>query len=378
MKIRIPENVRLCGEGINTAAENITERVYLEDYVVTFLRQAKDGCREEALLIDLYGKKQEEDGKTWFFVYAAGLPSDAGRFTEYEWLGQAYWQRGKEPEEYIAQIQKKEDSLHAVLASTEGELIFFINENGYVRRADSYYVFYEKNEVMQSFLIEWYRRNLNHVENEHTDHAAKDFRRIYQERQTQQHQTKIISLMYAASLLLLILCCITGISMMNQYGKMKQMGESIDHLAIAMEERRLPERTYDTGTVAEPDNAQNKQSQSELADTDEPAIPAMGQGVSAVLPEPETGAHTEPQTEDVTEPELEAESEPADETEAAHADDKPAGETQYYIVKEGDTLAGISRTLYGTSTRLVDLCDLNEISNPNNIIVGQKILLPSE
>lgn len=381
MGIRIPENVRVCGEGAGAATvmENMTECVYLEDYVVTFLRQARENCKEDRLSIDLYGKREQENGKKWFFVYAAGVHSDSGRFSDYEWLGQAYWQWGKEPEEYIAQIQKGEDALYAVLEESAGEIIFFVNENGYVKRADTYYIFYEKNEIMQSFLIDWYRRNLSHEESGHTDHAARDFRRLYQEKQNELHQTKIISLMYATSLLLLILCCITGISMINQYDKMKQMGQSIEHLTIAMEERRLPERSYEIEEVqtgqetAEITEAQGKAEQSEVtvtetedaqsesagieksistdesAGTDEPAAPAMSQSVVTVLPE-----------------------------ENADTNAAPATEPQYYIVKEGDTLAGISRAFYGTSSRLVDLCDLNDIPNPNNIIVGQKILLPDE
>lgn len=386
MRIRIPENVRVCGEGVEAATvmESMTEYVYLEDYVVTFLRQARENCKEDRLSVDLYGKKEQENGKTWFFVYAAGIHSDSGQFADYEWLGQAYWQWGKEPEEYIAQIQKGEDALYAVLEEGAGEIIFFVNENGYVKRADTYYIFYEKNEIMQSFLIDWYRRNLSHEESEHTDHAAKDFRRLYQEKQNELHQTKIISLMYATSLLLLILCCITGISMINQYDKMKQMGQSIEHLTIAMEERRLPERSYEIeevqnrqmqageeaaeitktqekaeqseATVTETEDAQREQVRTdgqagaeEPVSIEEPAVPAMSQSVVTVLPE-----------------------------ESADTNAAPATQPQYYIVKEGDTLAGISRMFYGTSSRLVDLCDLNDIPNPNNIIVGQKILLPDE
>jgi len=335
---------------------DIKEKIYVEDYVSTFLRQAKDNCETDALLIDLYGKKEKEDGKTWFFVYAAGMPSDAHCFPDYEWLGQAHWQKGTEPEEHIAKIQKEVNSIHMILPDDQREPVFFTNEEGYVRIADTWFVFYEKNEPMQNYLIEWYRRSLKRGESEQSDRAAQDFRRLYQERQSDIRQNKIISLMYMASLMLMILCCITGISMLNQYDKMKQMGDSIDHLAIAMEERRLPEQTYavpiQSGTESETEGDTEIEMESERQDS----VPAMSNAVQTVLPDT-----------------ISVEDSMIDET----AENPDAGE-RYYIVKEGDTLAGISRMLYGTSTRLVDICELNQIQNPNNIVVGQKILLPND
>lgn len=47
-----------------------------------------------------------------------------------------------------------------------------------------------------------------------------------------------------------------------------------------------------------------------------------------------------------------------------------------YIVQKGDTLTGISVSHYGTDKRVRDICELNNISNPDDIFYGQKILLP--
>ncbi|WP_346934588.1 LysM peptidoglycan-binding domain-containing protein [Clostridium sp.] len=48
--------------------------------------------------------------------------------------------------------------------------------------------------------------------------------------------------------------------------------------------------------------------------------------------------------------------------------------SSYYIVKSGDTLSGIAQ-IYGTTTQV--LASTNNISNPNLIYPGQKIILPS-
>ena len=47
-----------------------------------------------------------------------------------------------------------------------------------------------------------------------------------------------------------------------------------------------------------------------------------------------------------------------------------------YEVKRGDSLAEICRRFYGDTSRLYEICRLNNIADPNQIQYGQNILLP--
>lgn len=47
-----------------------------------------------------------------------------------------------------------------------------------------------------------------------------------------------------------------------------------------------------------------------------------------------------------------------------------------YVIQKGDTLTAISLRQYGTDKRVKDICELNGITNPDDIRFGQKILLP--
>ena len=47
-----------------------------------------------------------------------------------------------------------------------------------------------------------------------------------------------------------------------------------------------------------------------------------------------------------------------------------------YIVKRGDTLIGICLQTYGNDAMLSEICELNHISDPDDIKEGEKILLP--
>ena len=54
----------------------------------------------------------------------------------------------------------------------------------------------------------------------------------------------------------------------------------------------------------------------------------------------------------------------------------PQQPSQQYLIKKGDSLLRILRSYYGDDSRLAEICDVNGIADPNNIQVGQTILLP--
>ena len=47
-----------------------------------------------------------------------------------------------------------------------------------------------------------------------------------------------------------------------------------------------------------------------------------------------------------------------------------------YTIQKGDTLIGICMSRYGSDERVAEICALNSIINPDDIKIGQKILLP--
>ena len=49
---------------------------------------------------------------------------------------------------------------------------------------------------------------------------------------------------------------------------------------------------------------------------------------------------------------------------------------RYYKVERGDTLYMISQKVYGDTAHVKKICELNQITDPDNIRYGQKIILP--
>lgn len=50
--------------------------------------------------------------------------------------------------------------------------------------------------------------------------------------------------------------------------------------------------------------------------------------------------------------------------------------TRYYEVERGDTLYTICQEIYGDISQVEKICELNDITDPDQIRFGQKIILP--
>lgn len=59
-------------------------------------------------------------------------------------------------------------------------------------------------------------------------------------------------------------------------------------------------------------------------------------------------------------------------------DDPPETSGRTYVVQRGDTLGVISRKVYGTSSRYMEIYNANrdQLSSPNNVTVGQTLIIP--
>ena len=69
---------------------------------------------------------------------------------------------------------------------------------------------------------------------------------------------------------------------------------------------------------------------------------------------------------------------PSPTAEADKQSDMPTsvGTTQKYVVQKGDTLSKISKTYYGSTKKIHDICQLNQLDSEDLIYAGQIILLP--
>ncbi len=164
-----------------------------------------------------------------------------------------------------------------------------------------------------------------------------------------------------------------------------------------------PEETSSEGTLpsdgpAASDGEQTPASGSSASDGTQPSedVPALAEGSAAPEGEqgsaegssvpdgeqmPEQGSSvqegTQPSEQDAAVPEGTQEANAGEDAESPASEEAMSSSAPIsYTIQKGDTLIGISRAHYGTEAKVPEICALNNITNPDDIYFGQKILLP--
>ena len=110
------------------------------------------------------------------------------------------------------------------------------------------------------------------------------------------------------------------------------------------------------------------------------------EGESEQVPEIVSEEAATEQTDEVTTadeegavvPESDEGNEEAEETKPDDQKETDRDTCATYVVSKGDTLYGICMSFYGDLTLLEEICSINEIEDMDNILCGQKILLPRQ
>lgn len=421
----IPVNTRTIGvpEGIYI--------LYLEDYVHTFIKKIlsnnssnvlwKDKQRKEESQeyqqeyqiertlqqeIALYGRTIEENGRYRIVISGAAV-SDGGS-ERIQQLNSTYFPSCS----YIgnASVSLNKDSrlrLELTLRSTKVIV-------------DDFYIYYDQNEEMQNYLVEWNTTRENdksrvvlsptehdtHMRNNKTD--AAQLSRITQAYNREEAKVSFMWNVMNVLCLGFVVCVMAyGIISMNNYNKMQNMQANIDYCMAFIEENTsfLINNAKADADQSQPVSAmqQNAQIENETAkpdeqQTEEPNISSAQQETYADMEteQSEMQALAQPVIQDVTQsqalPEtaqdLPQAATAADEERTQNGDTQPIPaqsaqpaqdqiETpQYYVVRRGDTLRTICYDIYGDYSRVDEICRWNNIDDPDNILYGQKLLLP--
>ena len=373
---KAPKNVRQIGE------VGKGKRVYLEDYVVTYLHQA-----EAAVLL---GETWEKDGSKYIFIHGAikvnhldfseevweEVYRDAGEyFAQSDILGWAMQvsEAPFVPDQSMNHIFKthfdREDTVLILHELAEKEDVVFAEENGTLKRMDGYYIYYEKNQSMQEYMIAKNEGKSVEKEEKVADKAIRNFRRLSEKKKDRQEektkeqepvkQAKNPRFLYAASTFLALTILVLGVTVVGNYDKMKRMEQAISDMAQTTEDALAA-----NALVEEEWKRMTEEKETESTE------------------EPETAQEETKETEPVTES-PQTETVPSDGNAAAMengveqaSSSQTRSQQAFYTVKEGDTLADICRMYYGTEEKMEEICAFNGIDNPNHILPGQKIKLP--
>ena len=416
------------GKGTDRPAENIRQigdagsdkRVYIEDYVITFLE--KTGCA--VLLGEVW---QNENMKCLFadgaVEIAEGEPNDDMWEKIYREMKQYFpgrevigWAKKmeepeEEPDEKLFDLHREqfpgEDRLLFLYDSEENASVF-LTENTGIRKQSGYYIYYEKNEQMQSYMVKENEGQSVEAESKNQDGAIQNFRRRIAKKQQdaqnveQEQKSKtptMVRFLYGASMFLVLTILVIGATMVNNYNRMKDMEVTLQEMALGSDGQssglsKGTEKQKETDALAASAQAEGeiakesaakdetektwilKESSTESnTTTTGDSTDNMGTTGSTGTAESSTatdgtgGAGTSGRQDSTTSGSSSANSR------AASSSDVTKYQAEY-TVRDGDTLAIVCRMYYGNLDKLQEICDLNGITDPNTILPGQKIVLP--
>lgn len=139
----LPKNITQVGE------VNRTCKVYVEDYVISYLKQLNRAATDKDMAVAMYGIRKEEGGVSYLFLYGACKLDFLQRETRH--LSQAQQQEiEKCRRKYFADYEFQGYRL------LNGEMIegFHVCEQGICRYIAGYAQFYEKNDAMLAYMLE--------------------------------------------------------------------------------------------------------------------------------------------------------------------------------------------------------------------------------
>lgn len=332
--------------------------IYIEDYVMSFLKE-ETGTLE---LSEFYFYGIRENDNQRYVVYGAGREKNLTVFDKYSLL----------------------DEIGCRL--TQAGPVFFIKEANSIYEVKGYDIFYQDNREMQNYLID---RKIEISENKQSskgNEAVVDtYTKTADKRKTQQNRTSHSAISVQLGIILVALIAI-AINSTNSYDKMNQLNQSALEVFFAIENQEAGGNAADSsvGGSEEEEDAlklavlENEGQAQEEKDTK--------------ITDAETGEEEKTNdmaTDDSASTEDAVVKEAADNTEGYEQDDSNEGSdgqeeiealsrnvARYYEVEKGDTLYTISRKIYGDTTYVKKICELNQIADPDNIRYGQKIILP--
>lgn len=419
--LKIPKNVMQIGTG----SPNV--KLYMEDYVHTFLErcQGKETCLA-------FGQQEEKDGIRYYLIYGVEKETDfrRGNFPYFQKL------------ERIGKIEKKEAAVRFWTVRGEeiqiGGYFIFYEQNEEMQaymiaeREQNRPAAVEEERVMEAINARREKRKAEAAADAargitasraSAPNTASDRKTVLSRlgalkaaaptlnaasptlnaasRKTAfgtAYQARLGStgalfpkLCRIGCLVLLLVLVGTALTSVNQYPDMKAVSAL---LAGAVRNTKNETENTSPGLIVEETvgwNSSDEMAQSAALDEATQADDATGAANTAMDGEvTDNRTADNVMTDNVTADSATADSATADSQNAVATDADAAASDSFpqvqealahpesYQVQKGDSLIAISRRFYGTDEKVIEICRLNNIKDPNQIQPGQNILLPSK
>lgn len=366
-KLKLPKNIRQIG------LPEEKKKIYVEDYVVTYMNQlASEYSNQQSAAVLLGFHTKQNDVRLTFINGAIGIPaarveedqvsfcSDLWEeiyntirkyFHDSEIVGWFLTRPGKSlginekiTKIHVDQFPGKEKTLF-LMDPLDKEEAFFIYENGKLTRQHGYYIYYDRNEDMQNYMVE----NRKGRGTEEVFEAANVKRSNSIPKSTGNHkktERKRNGWAVAGTMVAAMGLIVLGMTLMNRLlifneartangdGGEEPLTIQVVEGAIEANNRAgislETEDTVDSGDDHE-SSTEGENSSSETNMETDSAESAMTTNITA---------------------------------------------TKHYTVRKGDTLVNLSLGLYNSRDYVDIICEMNNIEDPDLIYEGMVLELP--
>ena len=417
-------------EGIFNLPKNIRQiglpgeeyRIYIEDYVYTFLRKIAEKTEEESGTVAVFtGETKWNSGTGYLFIKGA-LLADVGETTaEHVEFSDITWQKiHEEIEQYfpgqeivgwflaqkslLMEVTEGLQRLHMKLFGGEKVLMlmdpvekeetFFCYENGLMVRQSGYYIYYEKNPQMQAYMLEKNPQLQEEEQENVSDDAVRAFRKIIQKKhkeetpEAKETEDKTSVFSYAATACLVLAVMTVGVQFYQNYNQRNAadvVTETASQTVSSAEITTAPEKIKKASVT--PTSALKKDP-TPVPVSQQPTV-SPGATISPISEKTTAASSTEQEIYREESDTRKAERRVKQEQTENSADTSKAGEDvtgsavtsaaeqgDSYVIKPGDTLYQISISRYGTMEKVAEICQANGLSEDEIIYPGQIIVLP--
>ena len=337
----LPKNIRQIGQVVKEPP------VYIEDYVVTFARKLAERNKTSEGMAVLLGRGTDEKKQQPIFIKGAveigGWRENEGvifrnevwssiydgvknYFPEWEIVGWLALRSGQE-----IGFDEKIKAIHENNFMECGNILFVYDkeekEENVLRYEDlrfekqsGYYIYYEKNEAMQNYMIETFGNKSEEITRE--EKVIEQVRELVANKESVGGK-RTNNLLYAAGTALAAVILVIGATTLNNYDKVESMERTIKHISENIKEQQAGEE--ETGEL-------------------------VVETITGIV-----------ENTDVS---------------AEKVQEKVQTENRYYIVQKGDTLGSISEKICGSIGYIEEIQKMNQIKNKDEIYEGQKLLVP--
>lgn len=398
MERQIPKNVRQIG--------NVSDspKIYVEDYVDTFFAQLSEKSEKAKGPVGafLVGDIQSVDDEDYVYIYGAIQMHDLKMSGNEYVIDESTWKHAYEdckqffedgemlgwfvahpgvpltPDSSVIKLHKKsfpkKNTVFIMKDPVEKDETYYVHKMNDLMEIGGHYTYYEKNPCMQNYMIASRKKNGAVSSETVEDRAAQDFRDLVRKRGTRQKRRKAGGLMYVASACLVLVLIIMGVAMVNSFDRMKSVQSTLEALADTSDTVETRETSGSVTAVTSEEQTGDGQ-----AADDKEAQSGDGQASDDQNVSNDDAQSDASQTEGKKEESSSSQdmSDASDEQSGQASDSSGKnGSDGVYIVEQGDTLAIISRKMYGDVNHVDAICRMNGITDGNLIYVGQKLLLP--